>query len=74
MQIHEVAENCCKFIDLKTCCIYGGMDKAQQKYQIQKGVDVMVATPGRLLAFVREKQCHLSAVVKLVLGEHKKQN
>ena len=39
---------------IKSAVLYGGTSTAQQRDQIRKGVNVLIATPGRLLQFVDE--------------------
>lgn len=39
---------------LRGLCIYGGVPKQAQKAELQKGVDIVVATPGRLLDLMQE--------------------
>jgi len=50
-------------------CIYGGVSKGLQKAELRKGVDVVVATPGRLLDLVQEGALSLKNIVYLVLDE-----
>lgn len=35
-------------LGLKSCCLYGQTPYQQQKVQLQRGVDIVVATPGRI--------------------------
>jgi ATP-dependent RNA helicase DBP3 len=50
-------------------CIFGGVPKEAQVAALRKGVDVVIATPGRLLQLVREGQCDLECVSFAVLDE-----
>ena len=50
-------------------CVYGGADQRGQLRQLAVGVDVLVATPGRLTDFVERGLVTLSAVCFLVLDE-----
>ncbi len=38
-----------RFTDMKTAVIFGGVGYGNQKQELQRGVDIVVATPGRLL-------------------------
>ena len=54
---------------LKYTCIYGGVQQRFQVYSMQKGVDILVATPGRLLDLIGQGIVRLDAVQVLVLDE-----
>ena len=54
---------------MKTLCVYGGTPKYQQKEHLYRGVEILIATPGRLLDFVNNKDTDLSRVTYLVLDE-----
>ena len=54
---------------LKTACIYGGVPYFKQKKMLQRGCDVMVATPGRLIDLMDQRKVNLSNVEALVLDE-----
>ncbi|MEM6288815.1 MAG: DEAD/DEAH box helicase, partial [Bacteroidota bacterium] len=54
---------------IKSATIYGGVPKGKQRTALRGGVDVVVATPGRLLDFVGTREIDLSWVDILVLDE-----
>ncbi len=54
---------------LKCSVIFGGVNQASQKEVLKKGVDILVATPGRLLDLVNQKSARLDKVEYLVLDE-----
>ena len=54
---------------VRSVCIYGGVSKHDQKQAIRDGVEIIVATPGRLLDLVEEGALSLSDVDCLVLDE-----
>lgn len=54
---------------LKCSVIFGGVNQASQKEVLKKGVDILVATPGRLLDLVNQKYAKLDKVEYLVLDE-----
>ena len=56
-------------LPLRTVVIYGGVKQKHQKDRIKKGVDILVATPGRLLDLVNQKIINLSKVEYFVLDE-----
>ncbi len=54
---------------LRTVTVYGGVSKNVQIGKIRKGVDIVVACPGRLLDIVNDKAIDLSRVEHLILDE-----
>ncbi len=58
-----------KHLDLKTATIFGGVGMQPQVDALRRGVDILVATPGRLLDHVGEKTVDLSQIEILVLDE-----
>ena len=68
-QIHESFRVYGKNAHLKSAVIYGGVGQRPQETAMSQGVDVLVATPGRLLDLVQQKFVDLRAVEFLVLDE-----
>lgn len=68
MQVFDSIVDFTKFTPFRTVCAYGGVAIQAQKDLLQKGADILVATPGRLLDHL-EQGLHLSAVQALVLDE-----
>ena len=58
-----------RHLQVKTVCIYGGAPYPVQNRQLSKGVDVLVATPGRLLDHLERGRIDLSQIEVLVLDE-----
>jgi ATP-dependent RNA helicase RhlE len=58
-----------KFLPLKSAVIFGGVSIRPQIDRLRRGVDILVATPGRLLDHVGQKTLDLSSVEILVLDE-----
>lgn len=58
-----------KHVSLTPAVVYGGVSMHQQIKALQKGVDILVATPGRLLDHVQSKTVNLGQVEILVLDE-----
>ena len=54
---------------LRSTCVFGGMDMAPQTAALRQGVEVLVATPGRLLDHLEAKTVNLSQVQCVVLDE-----
>lgn len=69
MQSQRVLEEFGKVIGLASLVVYGGVPKHQQKDSLRKGVDCVVATPGRLKDLINEECCDLSKCRHLVLDE-----
>jgi len=58
-----------KFVPVKTSLVYGGVGMQPQIDALRRGVDILVATPGRLLDHVQQKTVDLRQVEILVLDE-----
>ena len=68
-QIQEDVESYGKYLPLKSAAIFGGVGINPQIGQLRRGVDVLAATPGRLLDHVSQRTLDLSKVEILVLDE-----
>jgi ATP-dependent RNA helicase RhlB len=69
IQIATDAEKLSAYTDLRVQAVYGGMDYEKQRQQLQDGTDLVVATPGRLLDFLRNKMVDLSKLKYLIVDE-----
>jgi len=58
-----------RYLPLKSAVIFGGVSINPQKAALERGLDILVATPGRLLDHVGQRTVDLSAVQILVLDE-----
>jgi ATP-dependent RNA helicase RhlE len=58
-----------RHVPLRTTVVYGGVDMDAQIRELRRGVEVLVATPGRLLDHVQNKTVMLNQVAVLVLDE-----
>ncbi|MBN1392302.1 MAG: DEAD/DEAH box helicase [Sedimentisphaerales bacterium] len=58
-----------RFLNLKTLAVYGGVNIKRQFSTLRHGVDIVVATPGRLLDHMRQRTIDLRRVEVLVLDE-----
>jgi ATP-dependent RNA helicase RhlE len=68
-QIEEVAVACSRFTGQRVAAVYGGVGYEPQIKKLRKGVDLLVATPGRLLDLQNRGEVDLSQVQILVLDE-----
>jgi len=68
-QIVDVARDCTRFTGQKATAVYGGVGYQPQKDKLRRGVDLLVATPGRLLDLQGRGDVDLSKVEVLVLDE-----
>lgn len=69
LQINSVFITLGKHTRIKSFCIHGGVDQEPQIKQLNKGVDVLVATPGRMFDLVSQGALLLRRVEILVLDE-----
>ncbi len=69
IQVFESVKTYSKYIPIRSLCTYGGVDIKPQIAEIRLGVEVLVATPGRLLDLVEQKCLNFGSVQALVLDE-----
>ncbi|KAL7807185.1 DEAD domain-containing protein [Trichoderma aethiopicum] len=69
MQTHEQMARLASQLRLKCVCLYGGASKDDQRALLQKGADIIVATPGRLKDFMSDGTVDLSGCKFAVLDE-----
>ena len=69
IQIAEVYHSLAKYTKVKTLALIGGVDQAPQIEALNNGVDVVIATPGRLFDMVSQLHLNLTTVEILVLDE-----
>ena len=68
-QVGESVQTYGKHLPLRSTIVYGGIDIVPQKKALHGGVEVLIATPGRLLDHLEQKTVNLSRVEILVLDE-----
>jgi ATP-dependent RNA helicase RhlE len=68
-QVGESFRNYGKYLSLKTATVYGGVKINPQIGVLRKGIDILVATPGRLLDHLSQKTLSLKNIETLVLDE-----
>uniref|UniRef100_A0A8C4HX04 RNA helicase n=1 Tax=Dicentrarchus labrax TaxID=13489 RepID=A0A8C4HX04_DICLA len=68
-QVQQVAAEYGRASRLKTTCIYGGAPKGPQIRDLERGVEICIATPGRLIDFLECGKTNLRRCTYLVLDE-----
>jgi superfamily II DNA/RNA helicase len=68
-QVHEAVRQYAENLPLSTYAVYGGVSINPQMMKLRKGVDVLVATPGRLLDLYRQKALKFNQLQTLILDE-----
>ncbi|XP_061628333.1 probable ATP-dependent RNA helicase DDX5 isoform X2 [Phyllopteryx taeniolatus] len=68
-QVQQVAAEYGRASHLKTTCIYGGAPKGPQIRDLERGVEICIATPGRLIDFLECGKTNLRRCTYLVLDE-----
>jgi ATP-dependent RNA helicase RhlE len=68
-QVQESVRTYGKYLPLKSAVVFGGVNINRQIEQLRRGIDILVATPGRLLDHVGQRTLDLSQVEILVLDE-----
>jgi ATP-dependent RNA helicase RhlE len=68
-QVETAIRDYARFTDLKIAVVYGGVGYGKQTPALKEGVDIIVATPGRLLDHMGMGHCKLNQVRYLVLDE-----
>lgn len=58
-----------KQLDLTSMAMYGGVDAAPQKQRLIWGIDILIATPGRLLDMAHQRALHFDELNMLILDE-----
>ncbi|CAL8302559.1 unnamed protein product [Merluccius merluccius] len=68
-QVQQVAAEYGRASRLKSTCIYGGAPKGPQIRDLERGVEICIATPGRLIDFLESGKTNLRRCTYLVLDE-----
>ncbi len=69
MQVQDCFTNYGEFLPLKSMTVFGGVNIRPQISRLKRGVDILVATPGRLLDHLNQNTVDLSHVEYLILDE-----
>lgn len=68
-QIGEVFNSIAKHTKVRAFAVYGGVEQDAQIKKLEDGIDVLIATPGRMFELIREQHMSLQQVECLVLDE-----
>jgi ATP-dependent RNA helicase RhlE len=68
-QVETAIRDFARFTDIRVAVVYGGVGYGRQNEALKAGVDIIVATPGRLLDHLRQGTCKLDQIKFLVLDE-----
>lgn len=68
-QVAQQVKLYAKYTNLRSAVVFGGMDMKPQTLELKKGVEILVATPGRLLDHIEAKNTVLNQVEYVVLDE-----
>ena len=69
IQVSDCFEQYAQYTSISTTCVFGGVSDVSQKKALIRGIDVLVATPGRLLDLIGQKVISLRALEFFVLDE-----
>ncbi len=69
IQIYESTLAYSKYTNIKSLAIFGGVKEGMQKQRLAQGVDVLIATPGRLLDFINQGVVNIKNIEFFVLDE-----
>ncbi|ANP77918.1 RNA helicase [Vibrio crassostreae 9CS106] len=69
VQVEQNITKYAKFLNLTSLAMYGGVSYQHQKDRLIEGVDILVATPGRLIDMYGQRAVHFDEVEVLVLDE-----
>lgn len=68
-QVADSVKTYGKHLPLRSAVVFGGVGINPQINQLKKGVDILIATPGRLLDLVNQRACSLAHIEILILDE-----
>ena len=68
-QVSRTIVSFSKYLDIQTVKVQGGSKKTDQIHKLKEGVDIVVATPGRLQDFIHDKKINLEHVNTVILDE-----
>lgn len=69
LQITEVFQNLAQHTRVKTACVFGGVEQDPQISRLQNGIDILVATPGRMFDLASQGYIQLDQIQILILDE-----
>ncbi len=68
-QVETAFRDFARFTDLRTVAVFGGVGYGLQRTELKRGVDIIVATPGRLVDYLQDRTISLQDISILVLDE-----
>ena len=68
-QVYQNVKDYSEFVDIKSTVIFGGVNQNPQVTTLRQGVDILIATPGRLLDLHNQRLVSLAKIEILVLDE-----
>jgi ATP-dependent RNA helicase RhlE len=68
-QVETSFRDFARFTNLRTVAIFGGVGYGRQREELRRGVDIVAATPGRLMDYLRDGTLSLGDITILVLDE-----
>src|ERR1700690_2169347 len=68
-QVETAFRDFARFTDLRPVAIFGGVGYGNQRSELRRGVDIIVATPGRLMDYIQDGSINLRDITILVLDE-----
>jgi ATP-dependent RNA helicase RhlE len=68
-QVETAFRDFARFTDLRPVAIFGGVGYGNQRNELRRGVDIIVATPGRLMDYLQDGSINLRDITILVLDE-----
>jgi ATP-dependent RNA helicase RhlE len=69
MQIHEVFCSIAKGTPVQVMAVVGGVEQDKQIHKLQAGIDILIATPGRMFDLIAQEHLHIGHCEILVLDE-----
>ena len=69
LQVEKEAERLNTYLDFNILAVYGGVGYQKQEKELERGVDIMIATPGRLIDFKKSGKIDLKEMDFLVIDE-----
>ena len=68
-QVETAFRDFARFTDIRTLAVFGGVGYGNQRSELKRGVDIIVATPGRLVDFLKSGEISLRDINLLILDE-----
>ena len=68
-QIAGVFEELAQYTNLNILCLHGGVEQASQIANLERGIDVLITTPGRMFDLLNQKHIKLTKIEILILDE-----